>query len=108
MSDVRDPEPEIIMSRVFSKVLKKLSEQDKDIIDDEIDMIIEQPGVGVQKKGDLSHMRVHKFKMNNQETLLGYTWVDEKLTLYLLNLGSHENFYKKSKSRRDQDLKLIN
>jgi mRNA-degrading endonuclease RelE of RelBE toxin-antitoxin system len=108
MSDVRDQEPEIIMSRVFSKVLKKLSEQDKDIIDDEIDSIIEQPEVGVQKKGDLSHMRVHKFKMNNQETLLGYTWVDEKLTLYLLNLGSHENFYKKPKSRRDLDLKLIN
>jgi hypothetical protein len=40
-------------------------------------------------------MTVHKFKMNNQETLLGYSWVDEKLTLYLQNLGSHENFYKK-------------
>jgi mRNA-degrading endonuclease RelE of RelBE toxin-antitoxin system len=108
MSDVKNQEPEIIMSRVFSKALKKLSDQCKDIIDDEIDNIIEEPEIGVQKKGDLSHMRVHKFKMNNQETLLGYTWVDEKLTLYLLNLGSHENFYKKSKSRREQDLKLIN
>jgi hypothetical protein len=41
MSDVRDQKPEIIMSRVFSKVLKKLPEQDKDIIDDEIDIIID-------------------------------------------------------------------
>jgi mRNA-degrading endonuclease RelE of RelBE toxin-antitoxin system len=94
MSDVRDQKPEIIMSRVFSKVLKKLPEQDKDIIDDEIDIIIDQSGIGVQKKADLSHLRVHKFKMNNQETLLGYTWVDEELTLYLLNLGAYENFYK--------------
>ena len=50
MSDVKNQEPEIIMSRVFSKALKKLSDQCKDIIDDEIDNIIEEPEIGVQKK----------------------------------------------------------
>lgn len=41
-----------------------------------------------QKKGDLAFLRVYKFKMNKQLTLLGYRFDGE-----MLALGSHENFY---------------
>ncbi|MGJ0576900.1 type II toxin-antitoxin system RelE/ParE family toxin [Xenorhabdus bovienii] len=52
-------------------------------------------------------LRVHKFQLNNQLTLLGYHWVEEKIELYLLNFGSHENFYQEQKRHRKDDLKFI-
>ena len=44
---------------------------------------------GEQKKGDLSLIRVYKFKMLNQPTLLGYSYEDGSIILELLALGSH-------------------
>lgn len=43
---------------------------------------------------DLAGVCVYKFKMNKQLTLLGYEYGGEAVTLYLLKLGSHENFYR--------------
>ncbi len=45
--------------------------------------------------------------MNNQQVLLGYSWLDDKLELYLLSIGPHENFYTDQKKHRKADLKLI-
>uniref|UniRef100_UPI001562951A type II toxin-antitoxin system RelE/ParE family toxin n=1 Tax=Vibrio fujianensis TaxID=1974215 RepID=UPI001562951A len=45
-------------------------------------------------KGDLSFLRVYKFKMVKQLTLLGYSYQDSTVTLELITLGSHENFYR--------------
>ncbi len=53
-----------------------------------------EPLLGEQKKGDLSYLRVYKFKMVNQLTLLGYSFDDGELVLQLITLGSHENFYR--------------
>jgi len=47
-----------------------------------------------QKKGDLHFLRVYKFKMLKQLTLLGYSYEDGTLVLELIALGSHENFYR--------------
>lgn len=52
------------------------------------------PNIGEQKKGDLAFLQVHKFKMNKQLTLLGYSFDDGALVLELMALGSHENFYR--------------
>lgn len=49
-----------------------------------------KPALGEQKKGYLSFLRVHKFKMKKQLTLLGYSFNDGTLTLELMALGSHE------------------
>ncbi|UTV30854.1 type II toxin-antitoxin system RelE/ParE family toxin [Photobacterium atrarenae] len=91
----------------FAKALKKLSEQQLKVVEDEIDKIIADPELGVQKKGDLSHLWVHKFKLESQQILLGYSWVENQLKLYLLNIGSHENYYQEMKRNRKTDLKLI-
>ena len=37
---------------------------------------------------------VNKFEMVNQLNLLAYSYEDKVLTLKLLVLGSHENFYR--------------
>ncbi|AAO08649.1 Hypothetical protein VV1_0110 [Vibrio vulnificus CMCP6] len=87
--------------------MSKLSEAQCVVVEDEIDKIIENPELGTRKKGDLSHLWVHKFKMDKQEVLLGYSWVEDKLELYLLNVGPHENYYESMKKSRKADLKLI-
>lgn len=100
---------DVYETKRFTKALSNLNLSDdlQEIIDDEIDRIIDNPEIGIQKKGDLSYLWVHKFKLNTQELLLGYSWVENKIELYLLNLGSHENFYKEMKKRRKADLKII-
>ncbi|SQD77839.1 type II toxin-antitoxin system RelE/ParE family toxin [Moritella yayanosii] len=100
-------EIDVYESRRFEKALAKLSEPQLKIVEDEIEKIIDDPELGEQKKGDLSHLRVHKFKMGNQLVLLGYSWLEDKIEIYLLQFGSHENFYKKISGQRKVDLKLI-
>ncbi|MEH6825646.1 MAG: type II toxin-antitoxin system RelE/ParE family toxin [Motiliproteus sp.] len=91
----------------FTKALERLSESALQGVEDEIERIIEDPTIGEQKKGDLNYMRVHKFKVDSGLVLLGYSWVEQKLELYLLSIGSHENFYREAKTTRKADLKLM-
>lgn len=88
----------VFQSGRLEKTLNKLADKERAIVEDEIDLIIENPEIGEQKKGDLSYLRVHKFRLNNQLALLGYSWQQKKLEIYLLHLGSHENFYDKMKT----------
>ncbi|SQI41898.1 Uncharacterised protein [Leminorella richardii] len=90
-------EIDVYQSNRFEKALDKLPEKLQQIVEDEIDKIVDNPELGEQKKGDLSYLRVHKFKLNNQLTLLGYSWVENKIELYLLSLEPHENFYQAQK-----------
>lgn len=100
-------EVDVYQTSRFEKAFNKLPEEHQTAVDDEIDKVIDDPELGEQKKGDLSHLWVHKFKLDGQEFLLGYSWVENKLELYLLNLGPHENYYQQMKKRRKADLKLI-
>ena len=52
------------------------------------------PSLGEMKVGDIAGIRVYKFKMVKQLTLLAYTFEEDIITLTLLALGSHENFYR--------------
>ena len=45
--------------------------------------------------------------MDNQLALLGYSWIEEKIEIYLLQFGPHENFYQKLKGQRKTDIKLF-
>ncbi|MCU6664207.1 MAG: type II toxin-antitoxin system RelE/ParE family toxin [Silvania sp.] len=98
---------EVYQSSRFEKAFNRLTKSDQDSVDDEIDRIIENPEIGERKKGDLSYLWVHKFYMGKQQYLLGYTWVDLRLEIYLLSLGTHENYYDEQKRHRKADLKLI-
>ncbi|HDL8507793.1 TPA: type II toxin-antitoxin system RelE/ParE family toxin [Yersinia enterocolitica] len=102
-----ESEIDVYETRRFTKALAKLPEAHLVVVEDEIEKIIKNPIIGEQKKGDLSYLRVHKFQLNNQLILLGYSWLEDKIELYLLSLGSHENFFQEQKQQRKAALKLI-
>jgi len=88
----------VLQTPTFKKAVKKLHQNQKIELDKVVKKLIEDPLLGDQKKGDLSFLRVYKFKMNKQLTLLGYSYQDGTVTLELMALGSHENFYRNIKS----------
>jgi len=82
----------IIGSPQFLKKLKKLPKQDRQVIDEQVRLLSENPTLGEEKIQDLKGVYVHKFKLNRQQTLLSYQW--DESNLYLLSFGSHENYYR--------------
>ncbi len=87
----------VLQTPSFKKAAKKLKKNQKADLDDAVRDLMENPMLGEQKKGDLSFMRVYKFKMVKQLTLLGYSYEDGAVVLELLTLGTHENFYRDAK-----------
>ena len=85
----------VVASPQFSKKIKKLHVQDIKKVDSQILKIADNPKVGTEKRGDLSGIFVHKFKLNKQEYLLSYKF--DKKSIYLLTIGSHENYYRNLK-----------
>ncbi|WP_353274429.1 MULTISPECIES: type II toxin-antitoxin system RelE/ParE family toxin [unclassified Wolbachia] len=68
--------------------MKKLSSKYKD-----------NPCIGELKSGDLAGVRVYKFSIFNQLTLLAYFYNEQNNELTLLALAPHENFYRDLKKR---------
>ncbi|BFM48767.1 type II toxin-antitoxin system RelE/ParE family toxin [Marinomonas sp. THO17] len=89
---------QVLQTATFKKAVKKLHKNQKADLDNAIKALIKDPLLGQQKKGDLSFLRVYKFKMIKQLTLLGYSYEDGTVTLELMALGSHENFYRDMKN----------
>ena len=85
---------QILQTPTFKKAVKKLDKNQKMDLDNAIRQLLTDPYLGEQKKGDLSFLRVYKFKMVKQLTLLGYSYEDGTVTLELIALGAHENFYR--------------
>ena len=85
---------EVLQTRSFRKTVKKLNANQKSDLDNAVREVIKDPEIGERKKGDLSFLRVHKFKMMKQLTLLGYSYENGSITLELIALGSHENVYR--------------
>ena len=75
--------------------MKKMSKPEKDVLDREIKRIVEDSGVGSEKKGDLRGVFVHKFKFKTIQYLLAYR-VDVG-DLELIMIGPHENYYRDMK-----------
>ncbi|QRV24708.1 type II toxin-antitoxin system RelE/ParE family toxin [Marinomonas foliarum] len=89
---------QVLQTTTFKKAVKKLHKNQKVDLDNAIRELIEDPLLGLQKKGDLSFLRVYKFNMVKQLTLLGYSYEGGTVTLELMALGSHENFYRDVKN----------
>ncbi len=83
----------ILQTPSFKKTVKKLKANQKADLDQAVRYLASEPLAGESKKGDLAFLRVHKFKMAGQLTLLGYSYEEDCLVLELIALGSHENFY---------------
>ena len=83
---------EIIQSRSFEQKVKKFNQAQKNVLDEQIRFIIENPTVGTEKKGDLSEVYVHKFRIKTIQYLLAYRFNEERLELIMI--GPHENYYR--------------
>lgn len=86
----------IYQSRSFENKVRKLSRQEKELLDDEIKKIADNPLIGEGKKGDLRGIYVHKFKIKSLQYILSYRMI--KSDLELIMIGPHENYYRDLKS----------
>lgn len=89
---------QVLQTPTFKKAVKRLQKNQKKELDQAIKIVMADLLLGEQKKGDLVFLRVYKFQMVEQLTLLGYSYQDGAVSLELLYVGSHENFYRDIKS----------
>ncbi len=90
---------QVLQTPSFKKAVKKLHKNQKKELDKAVKTLMDAPLLGEQKKGDLSFLRVYKFKMVKQVTLLGYSYENDSVILELIAIGSHENFYRDVKQQ---------
>ncbi len=86
----------IYQSRSFENKIKKFSKQEKAILDEEIEKIINNPLIGEEKKGDLREIHIYKFKIKSIQYLLSYRMIKDGLELIMI--GPHENYYSELKN----------
>jgi len=79
----------------FRKFVKKQTRSFQLMIEDEVDRIIDNPGLGTSKKGDLADFKTHKFSYRNQIYLISYRLRESELVFF--TVGTHENFYRELK-----------
>ncbi|MBU0860213.1 MAG: type II toxin-antitoxin system RelE/ParE family toxin [Alphaproteobacteria bacterium] len=84
----------IVQTTSFARAAKKLHANQKKDLDAAVKAIMADPAIGEAKVGDLAGVSVYKFKMTGQLTLLAYSYAGETITLTLLAVGPHENFYR--------------
>jgi hypothetical protein len=89
----------IVQTPRFIKVVKQLQANQNRVLDEAVRAVAENPAMGECKAGDLAWVRVYKFRMVNQLTLLAYEHAEEADRLILHGLGSHESFYRDLKTR---------
>ena len=77
--------------------MKRLHPNQKQDVDGAVRAVFADPALGEQKLGDLAWVRVYKFRMVGQLTLLAYEMKDAE-TIILHAVGSHENFYRDLKT----------
>ena len=86
----------ILQSRSFERKVKEFTEQEKKALDKQILKIAENPSVGVEKKGDLRGVYVHKIKIRTTQYLLSYRFVGTDIELIMI--GAYENYYRDLKN----------
>ena len=71
----------ILQSRSFRNKVKKLNKKEKEILDTEVTKIVKDPNIGIEKKGDLRGVFVHKFKIHTVLYLLSYRTMNENTAM---------------------------
>ena len=84
----------VVQTPSFKKLVKKLKSNQKRDLDEAIKRLMLDPEMGEKKRVDLGYLRVLKFQMAKQLTLLAYSNENGSVTLELLMFGTHENFYR--------------
>ncbi len=99
--------------RPFVQFVKKAHKPLKLAIEDAVEDVCADPDTGELKTGDLSGIRVYKFRFNRQQYLIAYRLPlqeaeaeaeAEFLTIDFYQVGTHENFYASLKRYMKQDV----
>jgi hypothetical protein len=83
----------LLVTPSFVRAAKRLYSSQKADLDEAVRTVSSDPEIGEAKVGDLSGVRVYKFRLSSQFCLLAYRILD-KDNLKLLTFGAHENFYR--------------
>ena len=86
---------EIYYKPPFRRFVKKQTRPLQLAIEDEVEKIKENPGIGEIKKGDLQGFQVHRFTFRKQRLLMAYRATESNILFYII--GPHENFYRELK-----------
>ncbi len=86
---------DVLYKAPFRKFVKKQGRGFQLAIEDEVELIRDNPDIGSAKKGDLSEFMVHKFIFQRTEYLIAYRRRINILECYMI--GTHENFYRELK-----------
>ena len=93
MAPARPPRT-VIQSPRFARAVKRLHPKEKLALDDEVKATVKEPLRGEPKVGALKGVRVVKYKVAKAQSLMAYTFDDKRNVIELVDLGSHENFYR--------------
>lgn len=88
----------ILLTHTFKRSVKKLHQPQKNIVEEVIQQLSQEPLKGNLKIGDLVGIRVFKFFIHHQQMLLAYVYEEPMQTITLLMLAPHENFYQNLKN----------
>ncbi len=88
----------VVETPPFKKAAKRLHRNQKQDLDEAVNTVRGSPAIGEKKAGDLAWLRVYKFRMVGQLTLLGYECAGGDMVI-LHGVGSHENFYRDLKAK---------
>lgn len=89
---------QINKTNAFARSARRLHKNQAVSLERCIEKIRIDPTIGESKKGDCLGVRVYKIHMLDQLTLLAYTYNEAKKEIILLDVGSHENFYRNLKN----------
>ncbi len=84
----------VVQTSSFNRKVKKMHENAKKDLDQAVKEIVDKPLIGQIKKGILSNIYVYKFKMVGQLALLAYCISKKTDEIFLMDIGSHQNFYR--------------
>lgn len=87
----------VLQTPTFQRKYKKLHPNIRNVVNSALDDIIIIPEAGPLKRGDLGNIRVHKKRIEDLEILIAF-WCIKK-AIKLIDLGSHENFYRDLKRK---------
>ena len=94
--------------RPFAQHVKKVYKPLRLAIEDEVDVVCDDPKIGELKVGYLAGIRVYKFRFSLQEYLIAYRAPKdvvpaEFLVIDFYQVGAHENFYAELKQYLRQE-----
>lgn len=78
----------------FLRLYKKLAKRELTFVHESMDLVLANPQLGREKRGDLSNLYVYKFKVGKKQWLLGYSINETKRVITWEVIGQHENFYR--------------